>query len=137
MPEPGGGRGVAPGGSSGAQRVISSAKMCKIPFMKKRNCWEVQKCGREPGGHAVGDHGPCPAAVEITLDGVHGGKNSGRTCWVLAGTYCSGQVVGTKARKLDNCMACQFYQLVIREEGENVMPTLSLVRRLSCAGQLD
>lgn len=117
--------------------MISSAKTCKIRLMKKLNCWEVQKCGREPGGHAVADQGPCPAAVENTLDGVHGGHNSGRTCWVLAGTFCSGQVVGTVAKKLTNCMECPFYQLVMREEGENVVPTLSLVRRLNCAGQFD
>ena len=105
--------------------------------MKKLNCWEVQKCGREPGGHAVGDQGPCPAAVESTLDGVHGGQNSGRTCWVLAGTFCSGQVVGTAAKKLGHCSECAFYRLVMREEGDNAVPTLSLVRRLNCAGQLD
>jgi len=105
--------------------------------MKKLNCWEFQKCGREPGGHAVGDQGTCPAAAESTLDGVHGGRNSGRTCWVLAGTFCSGQVAGTVAKKLSNCVECPFYQLVIREEGANVVPTLSLVRRLNCAGQLD
>ena len=105
--------------------------------MKKFNCWEVQRCGREPGGHAVGDQGPCPAAVETTLDGVHGGHNSGRTCWVLAGTFCSGQVVGTAAKKLSSCMECSFYQLVHREEGADAQPTLSLVRRLNCAGRLD
>lgn len=105
--------------------------------MKKLNCWEVQKCGREPGGHAVAEQGACPAAVENTLDGVHGGHNSGRTCWVLAGTFCSGQVVGTVARKLANCMACDFYQLVMREEGESVVPTRSLVRKLTGAGRLE
>lgn len=105
--------------------------------MKKLNCWEVQKCGREPGGHAVGNQGPCPASVVKALDGVHGGLNSGRTCWVLAGTFCSGQVVGTAARKLSSCMECAFYRQVLREEGENVVPTLSLVRRLNCAGCLD
>ena len=105
--------------------------------MKKLNCWEVQKCGREPGGHAVGAEGPCPAAVESTLDGVHGGHNSGRTCWVLAGTFCSGQVVGSAAKKLSSCRECEFYRLVMREEGESAVPTPSLVRRLNCAGQFD
>ncbi len=105
--------------------------------MRKLNCWEAKKCGREPGGHAVAKEGPCPAAVEGTLDGVHGGKNSGRTCWVLAGTFCSGQVAGTAARKISSCMECEFFQLVQREEGEDVVPTLSLVRRLNCAGRLD
>ena len=118
-------------------RVNSRANTCNILIVKKLNCWEVQNCGREPGGRAVADQGPCPAAVEPTLHGVHGGHNSGRTCWVLAGTFCSGQVAGTVAKKLANCSECKFYQLVMSEEGGNVVPTLSLVRRLNCAGQLD
>ena len=88
-------------------------------------------------GDAVAEQGPCPAAVEGTLDGVHGGTNSGRTCWVLAGTFCSGQVAGTAAKKLSSCVECEFYQLVLREEGENMVPAVSLVRRLNCAGRLD
>jgi hypothetical protein len=105
--------------------------------MKKLNCWEAKKCGREPGGRAVAEHGACPAAIERTLDGVHGGTNSGRTCWVLAGTFCLGQVAGTAAKKLGSCVECEFYQLVLREEAGNVVPTLSLVRRLNTAGRLD
>ena len=105
--------------------------------MKKLNCWEVKKCGREPGGHAVAKHGPCPAAVEVTLNGVHGGKNSGRSCWVLAGTFCAGEIAGTSAKKLGSCRECDFYQLVAREEGGELVPTVSLVRRLNCAGRLD
>ncbi len=105
--------------------------------MKKLNCWEVLKCGREPGGHAVGREGTCPAATERTLDGVHGGLNSGRTCWVLAGTFCAGEIAGTAAKKLASCSQCAFYQLVVREEGEELIPTASLVRRLHGAGTLD
>ena len=117
--------------------AITGRKGSKINAMSKLNCWEVQKCGREPGGHAVGGQGPCPASVASTLDGVHGGLNSGRTCWVLAGTFCAGQVVGSAAKRLNTCMECSFYQLVLREEGDDLVPTLSLVRRLNCAGQFD
>jgi hypothetical protein len=46
-------------------------------------------------------------------------------------------VVGSVAKKLANCSECKFYQLVMKEEGGNLVPTLSLVRRLNCAGQLD
>ena len=28
------------------------------------NCWEVKKCGREPGGKSVATLGVCPAASE-------------------------------------------------------------------------
>ena len=105
--------------------------------MAKLNCWEFTKCGREPGGANAAAQGVCPAASEGTLDGVHGGKNSGRTCWVLAGTFCRGEVAGTAAKKLESCRECVFYQRVMQEEGEAVVPTASLVRRLLCAGRLD
>jgi hypothetical protein len=81
----------------------------------KRNCWEFKKCGREPGGTHVGEFGVCPAAVERKLDEVHGGKNAGRACWVVAGTLCKGQVQGTFAAKFGACETCEFY-LAVREE---------------------
>jgi hypothetical protein len=79
----------------------------------KKNCWEVMDCGRGPGnGH--GD--VCPAAKESPLHGVHGGINAGRACWVVAGTLCNGEVSGTFAKKMDNCLICPFYRQVKAEE---------------------
>ena len=48
-----------------------------------KNCWEHKKCGREPGGSETESLGVCPAAVESRLDGVHGGRNAGRACWIV------------------------------------------------------
>lgn len=105
--------------------------------MAKLNCWEFMKCGREAGGANAAAQGVCPAASEKALDGVHGGANSGRTCWVLAGTFCGGEVAGTAAKKIESCRTCDFFKRVLEEEGENVVPTVSLIRRLLCAGRLD
>ena len=105
--------------------------------MAKLNCWEFTKCGREPGGANAEAQGVCPAASEHALDGVHGGCNSGRTCWVLAGTFCGGEVAGTAAKKISSCKECDFYRLVVQEEGELLVPADSLIRRLHCAGRLD
>jgi len=63
--------------------------------MGKLNCWEFKKCGRQPEGVHEHNLGTCPAPLERMLDGVHGGKNAGRACWVLAGTMCGGKVQGT------------------------------------------
>ncbi len=83
--------------------------------MKKLNCWEFRKCGREPGG--INAHlGVCPASTEKGLDGEHGGKNAGRTCWIVAGTLCNGEIQGTFAGKIDSCFSCDFYLAVKREE---------------------
>jgi hypothetical protein len=84
--------------------------------MAKPNCWEVKKCGRQPGGLFESSLGVCAAATESRLDGVHGGKNAGRACWVVAGTLCGGKVQGTYAQKARNCEACEFYQSVSKEE---------------------
>ena len=79
----------------------------------KKNCWEAMDCGRGPGG-AGGDL--CPAATTTLLNGVHGGFNGGRACWIVAGTLCNGVVSGTFARKMENCLVCPFYRQVKGEE---------------------
>ena len=74
--------------------------------MKKLNCWEFKKCGRQPGGEHVNDMGLCPATIEEKLDGIHDGSNGGRACWVIAGTLCKGEKQGSFAQKLTNCVTC-------------------------------
>jgi hypothetical protein len=59
----------------------------------------------------------CPAHSEKRLNGVHGGVNAGRACWVVAGTRCGGVVQGEFAQKIGNCMKCEFYLSVVKEEG--------------------
>jgi hypothetical protein len=68
--------------------------------MGKNNCWEIKKCGRNPGGIKVAELGLCPAAVEEKTNGINGGK-----------------IQGTYANKLLNCVKCEFYTLVKQEEG--------------------
>jgi len=83
----------------------------------KQNCWDFKKCGRQPGGTRVAELGVCPAATMTRADGMNGGIKGGRICWALAGTLCGGQVQGTFAQKLTNCMACDFYKQVRAQEG--------------------
>lgn len=84
----------------------------------KSNCWEIKKCGREPGGEKAGELGVCPASTEICLDGTHGGKNAGRACWVIAGSLCGGKVQGSFAEKYMSCLNCDFYKQVEAEESD-------------------
>jgi hypothetical protein len=85
--------------------------------MKRKNCWEVIKCGREPNGKNQ-DLGVCPAAVPGEYDGINNGKYGGRFCWSLAGSFCKGAIQGSVAKKLKTCEDCAFYILVNNEEGE-------------------
>jgi hypothetical protein len=82
----------------------------------KLNCWEFKKCGREPGGSKVAELGVCPVAEENRADGIHGGMNGGRCCWVVTGSLCKGQLQGTYAEKFGDCHKCEFYELVRAEE---------------------
>ena len=97
---------------------------------RKLNCWEYKKCGRQPQGVHVRDLGLCPATVEAGLDDVHEGTNGGRSCWVVSGTLCKGVVQGTFAQKYKNCEACDFYQMVRKEEGPNFVYSVMLLKRI-------
>ncbi len=98
--------------------------------MAKKNCWEVMKCGREPGGKNVREHGVCPAATDERLEGTHSGKKAGRACWVIAGTFCDGAVQGMFAQKYKDCTVCEFFRQVKREEGADYQTSLVLLKRL-------
>ena len=99
----------------------------------KRNCWEVRKCGREPGGEKVHELGVCPAPLEERTDGINGGKNGGRACWAIAGTFCEGKMQGTLAKKLGDCLECDFFKEVVHEEGKNFEFAKNIFSRLSSA----
>jgi hypothetical protein len=80
--------------------------------MDRLNCWEFKKCGREPGGAKEHELGTCPASYDARYDGIFGGRNGGRSCWLVAGTMCKGVVEGIFAKKYDDCRKCDFFQLV-------------------------
>ncbi len=84
---------------------------------KRANCWDILKCGREPGGVNAHLDGPCPAAVDDEADGVNSGTNGGRVCWAISGTFCGMRVDGSAATRLVSCMTCDFFTRVLQEEG--------------------
>lgn len=85
----------------------------------KINCWEFKKCGRQAGGELSIEFGVCSAYTDQSLDGIHGGKNAGRSCWVVAGTFCGGEVQGMEAQNQCTCWTCDFFQLVKKEEAKS------------------
>lgn len=88
---------------------------------RRANCWEVKRCGREPGGANVTALGACPAATETLAQGLNGGTCGGRICWAIGGTFCGGVVQGSSAQKLASCMLCPFFQQVRQEQGEHFL----------------
>lgn len=98
--------------------------------MSKLNCWEFKQCGREPGGANASELGVCPAATEERLDGVHDGKNAGRSCWIMAQTLCGDKVQGTYGQKFGECSKCAFYKKVKLEEEPKFQFSPLLLKRL-------
>ncbi len=86
--------------------------------MKWKQCWDVKKCGREPGGQNAEELGVCAAALPSKFDGVNDGKCGGRFCWSVAGTLCGGSPQGTYSEKITSCLSCEFLQQVETEEGK-------------------
>ncbi len=89
------------------------------------NCWEFKQCGREPNGAKVAELGICPAAVDRASNGLNDGRNGGRFCWAVSGTFCGGKVQGTFAQKQTTCLNCDFFRLVKTDGG----PRFMLLRR--------
>ncbi|MBF0521430.1 MAG: hypothetical protein HQL24_00070 [Candidatus Omnitrophica bacterium] len=98
--------------------------------MKKLNCWEYKKCGREPGGEKVKELGVCPVSTEKSVNGMNCGINGGRVCWAVTGTLCGGKVQGSFALKVDKCIECEFFALVMQEEGQNSVPIPEVLKVL-------
>lgn len=99
--------------------------------MKKQNCWEYKKCGREQEGAKVAELGVCTAAIETKANGINNGFNAGRACWAVAGTLCGGKIQGEYAAKMQNCLACEFYTVVQDEEDDDYMLTKEILKKLA------
>lgn len=94
--------------------------------MSKLNCWEHQKCGREPGGDRVEELSVCPAAISGAHDGVNNGQFAGRFCWTINATLCNDEIQGPLKNKLNNCLQCSFLKKINEEEGRDfvLIPTM-------------
>ncbi|MBU1863653.1 MAG: hypothetical protein KKH94_08335 [Candidatus Omnitrophica bacterium] len=89
----------------------------------KENCWEFKKCGRGKGGNKIDELGACPVTKFVACNGINGGENAGRMCWLVAGTFGGGQRQGTFAQKKQTCMTCDFFVKVKKEEGTDFKMT--------------
>ncbi|MCP4754421.1 MAG: hypothetical protein GY866_26360 [Proteobacteria bacterium] len=98
--------------------------------MQKLNCWEFNKCGREGDDDVFEEVETCPSSTEFCTDGVNDGKNGGRACWAIVGTFCGDQVQSDRTGKFKSCMECDFFKLVKKEEGDKFVTGSELTERL-------
>jgi len=85
-------------------------------MIKKINCWEFMGCEFQTDAEQKKEDKVCPALKNVWLNGIHGGKNAGRACWVVPYTQCFGTTQGTCEQKYSSCQLCDFYRTVIEEE---------------------
>lgn len=97
----------------------------------KLNCWQVKHCGREYGGINVEKDGLCPVVKASKLNGAHFGKNGGRCCWAVAGTFSGKSPTCSFSKKLDSCEECDFYQFVLNDMDGQLIPISDLIYNLS------
>jgi hypothetical protein len=98
--------------------------------MKRKNCWEFKNCGRESGGFNTGRLGVCPATTCTALTGFNHGECGGRSCWAIAGTLCKGNVQGTYAKKIKDCLKCDFYEIAKTEEGVDYQDSAKILKKM-------
>ena len=96
----------------------------------KKNCWEFSDCCKETHGRFATVLGVCPAALESRLDGIHGGRNGGRACWVVSSTHCHDSVQESYEQKKKTCFQCGFYQSVKWEESVSFIERDDLLLKL-------
>lgn len=85
--------------------------------MSKLNCWEMTKCGREPGGDNIKKLGVCAAAIDTASSGTNGGTNGGRICWAVAGPVSGREACGYFVKNKCSCMECEVFKQIKAEEG--------------------
>jgi len=99
--------------------------------MEKKNCWEICNCGHEPGGNKVAIDGVCPASIETSADGIHGGKNAGRACWAIQKTLSCGENRPKTEYQWENCRRCFFYWDVLSAEKDNYASIHEIMQKVN------
>lgn len=87
--------------------------------MRKKNCWEIKLCGRQPGGINEKDVGICSVALESKFNAINSGVNGGRYCWNVADTLCEYHHFGTFSSNNMICDNCEVQNLIKAEEGSS------------------
>ncbi|MBI5866942.1 MAG: hypothetical protein HZB43_01400 [candidate division Zixibacteria bacterium] len=89
---------------------------------QRLNCWEIMNCGLGPNGAKAAESGLCPVASDTSSNGINRGHNGGRICWDIAGTLSGAEVQCPFVSDIIDCLSCDVYLRVEREEGLEFEP---------------
>jgi hypothetical protein len=76
---------------------------------EKLNCWDFKKCCKETDSRGNGNN-ICQVKKEFYANGLNGGINGGRICWMIMDSLC-------KKKNQTVCFQCEFHYKVMAEEG--------------------
>jgi hypothetical protein len=110
------------------QWSLVAASIRAGPQKMKINCWEFHGC--VSGGKHNDRLSTCPAYIETRMNGIHGGVNGGRACWIVAGETCRSNMQKSGGRIPGSCQSCDFFKLVVREEGIDFVIPDKILRTL-------
>ncbi|MGA1821626.1 MAG: two-CW domain-containing protein [Thermoplasmatota archaeon] len=88
----------------------------------KKNCWQFNDCGKEPFSERIHDMNECPVLKAEKFDGINSGINGGRYCWRVEGVNCAacgGISTPNWSDAERNCLLCDFFNKVRKEEGSD------------------
>lgn len=74
-------------------------------------------CGRGPNGDKKDKCSVCPVTTEILADGLNGGVNGGRMCWVIVDNCPGDENDSSRTQEKSFCFQCEFRYKVMAEEG--------------------
>ena len=90
-------------------RIIAGSEKCDIEMADKLNCWDFKKCCKKTDSRGNSNN-LCPVKKELIANGLNGGINGGRICWVITDSHC-------KKKVQTDCFQCDFHFKVMAEEG--------------------
>jgi len=96
----------------------------------KINCWDYKNCGRTIKDRNAKAPAICPAFSHTALNGINGGKNGGRSCWLIPGTLCGRRIQRSCVTKSLACSLCDFKRFVLREGNPDCMVSDAFLRML-------
>lgn len=96
----------------------------------KINCWDFKNCARNGHDKCAKEAVVCPAFSETVLNGINGGKNGGRSCWLIPGTVCGSRIQRSFAARSLVCRFCNFKRFVLSEENPDCVVSDTFLRML-------
>jgi hypothetical protein len=84
------------------------------------NCWDFMGCEFAKfleGEDSKLESGCCPVLLMNEYNGFNNGTYAGRACWLVLNTKCFNSLQRNYNEKFKSCIDCEFYKLVIEEEG--------------------